>query len=629
MLSGKKLKEANDTAILELLKVKKRLRADEIVDKLGCSTLAVDESIERLVDRGAMIFLRGDAYVLDPSPQVGAIKEFVFTSDAKGQHHFGLYSDQHICSKYARLDVGEDLFDKFQDQGIKTVLNAGNWIDGEARFNKHDLLVHGVDNQCRELARVYPKRKGITTYAVAGDDHEGWYSQNMGIDIGAHAQNIMRDQGRKDWVHVGYMECFLTLKHRESGKTCKVLLMHPGGGSAYAISYQPQKIVESFSGGEKPAAVLIGHYHKMSYQYTRNTHTIQCGCFTGNTSIQTKFGTKRIRDIAVGDEVLTHKGRYRKVVKLYERDHTEGFVNINYGRKGRLDQTIQATPEHPILVERNGERQWVRFDEVVAGETIFVTSTKCKVTGEVIPYWMKMSMHANPMDLQSARDKLASTKGPKDYARGLSAGQMHMTNDVVPFCRSKQGEGWIMVPTGGGIIPDAIGFKDGKVVAFEVERSKGRLLEFRKSKYAGSHVEEFVDSVEWIPTTARAIQPRSWYEEDKETGFCKVKVVSVESVSQADRKRKKTKVFNFEVEEDNSYVAGRVVVHNCGEDQTPFMRKKRLEAHVGGLIANFTQDARTGALVGCKTEFFNYFVRGYYNNRWSHSGKVTQPKRLS
>jgi hypothetical protein len=55
--------------------------------------------------------------------------------------------------------------------------------------------------------------------------------------------------------------------------------MHPGGGSAYALSYAPQKIVEGFDGGAKPAVLLIGHYHKASYQMTRNVHVVQTGCF--------------------------------------------------------------------------------------------------------------------------------------------------------------------------------------------------------------------------------------------------------------------------------------------------------------------------------------------------------------
>lgn len=622
--------QKNEDAVFAEFKKRKRCSVASLAEATGAKHSVIEASIDRLRERGVMIYLRGDSWCLDKEPAAGASKEFAFTSDAKGRHRFGFYSDQHICSKYARLDVGEDLYNRFTAAGIKTVLNAGNWIDGEARFNKHDLLVHGCDAQCRELAKVYPKRPGIVTYAVAGDDHEGWYNQQLGIDIGAYAENVMRESGRKDWVNLGYMEAFIDLKHKKTGASTKAVVMHPGGGSSYAVSYKVQKISEGFSGGDKPSAMFIGHYHKMSYNMTRNIHGIQCGCFTGNTRITTRGGEVAIRDIQVGDEVLTHLGRYRKVKTLFKRQHGGDFISINYGRLNRPDQTITATEEHPVLVERDGVRGWIRFDEVLTGDSVFVMSTDCVVTKEKIPYWMKMSRNANPMDLESVRDKLSETRGPRVRVRagGSDGARDHMNNDIVPFCRSKQAEGWSIVPTGSIIIPDAIGFKDGKVVAFELERSTGRTLEYRKAKYDESHISEFIDAVEWVPLTHRQIQPRSWYEYDDESGFVKVKVLSVTRESQADRVRTNCSVYNFEVEEDNSYVAGRVVVHNCGEDQTPFMRKKGLDAHVGGGIAEFEQDPRTGALVACKVEFFNYFVKGYSNGRWSHSGDVVHAKRL-
>jgi hypothetical protein len=199
-------------------------------------------------------------------------------------------------SKYERLDVLNDLYDRFAGEGVDRVYNAGNWIDGEARFNLHDLKVHGMDPQCWHLAEHYPQRKGLVTYAVAGDDHEGWYGQREGVDIGKHAERIFRDAGRKDWVHLGFMESFVNLTHRETGRMARLLVMHPGGGSAYAHSYKPQKIVESFAGGEKPAVLLIGHYHKMSQNPVRNVWAIQSGC----TQDQTPFMRKKSIEAHVG-----------------------------------------------------------------------------------------------------------------------------------------------------------------------------------------------------------------------------------------------------------------------------------------------------------------------------------------
>lgn len=341
-MKADKLLLAQEDAILDLFKKSRRLSVAEVARKSECSEDSAQAAIERLANRGAMLHYRGGVYVLDPAPQAGAVREFEFVSNAKGEYTFGFYSDQHIGSKYARLDVGEDLFDKFAEAGIKNVLNAGNWIDGEARFNKHDLLIHGMDNQCEELARAYPQRKGITTYAVAGDDHEGWYGQSSGVDIGQLAEDVMRRNGRKDWVNLGYMETFITLRHRESGKKCQILVMHPGGGSAYALSYKPQKIVESLSGAEKPAAIFIGHYHKMSYQYTRSVHTIQCGAGQD----QTPFMRKKGLDAHVGGGICGFRQDPRTGALIgckteFFNYFVRGYYNNRWSHSGNVTQAAR------------------------------------------------------------------------------------------------------------------------------------------------------------------------------------------------------------------------------------------------------------------------------------------------
>jgi predicted phosphodiesterase len=66
-------------------------------------------------------------------------------------------------------------------------------------------------------------------------------------------------------------------------------VLHPGGGSSYAISYTSQKIVESYTGAEKPDILFDGHYHKAGYNYIRGVHVVQTGC----TQDQTPFMRKK------------------------------------------------------------------------------------------------------------------------------------------------------------------------------------------------------------------------------------------------------------------------------------------------------------------------------------------------
>lgn len=150
----------------------------------------------------------GDSYEIlkTPAPQRALGEIPVYVSRDDGTYVFGFTSDNHLGSKYERLDVAEALYTEFERAGVDRVFNAGNWIDGEAKFNKFDIYVYGMENQLNHFVSKYPKRDGIITYAVAGDDHEGWYCQREGIDIGMHAQNKMQQAGRHDFVYLGYME---------------------------------------------------------------------------------------------------------------------------------------------------------------------------------------------------------------------------------------------------------------------------------------------------------------------------------------------------------------------------------------------------------------------------------------
>jgi hypothetical protein len=191
---------------------------------------------------------------------------------------FGALGDSHLGSKYERLDVTNDLYDRYEAAGVDRVFHTGNWVDGDGPLNRHDLAVHGMEGQFEYLAQNYPTRKGITTYAVAGEDHEGWWTRSEGINVGQRAEQTMREHGRADWVNLGFMEAHVRLVNANSGKEAILAVVHPGGGSAYALSYSIQKIIEALEGGEKPAVGLYGHYHKLWAGNIRSVWVVCTGC---------------------------------------------------------------------------------------------------------------------------------------------------------------------------------------------------------------------------------------------------------------------------------------------------------------------------------------------------------------
>lgn len=273
-------------------------------------------------------------------PKLGL--KFPYPSREDNTFLFGFIGDTHLGSKYERLDVLNDLYDIFELEGVDRVYHAGNWVEGECNFNRHELIVHGMDSQMEYLVENYPK-KDFATFAITGDDHEGWWGQRSGIDVGSHLQSIMRNNGRIDWFDLGFMEGYTELVNSNSGKRTQLLTMHPGGGSAYALSYKPQKIVESFSGGEKPSVLLIGHYHKMSYNMIRGVHTIQVGC----TQDQTTFLRKKSIEAHVGGGIcrLTQDPRTGLIFSCrveFFRYYNKGFMNNKWNYKNCVAKPLKS-----------------------------------------------------------------------------------------------------------------------------------------------------------------------------------------------------------------------------------------------------------------------------------------------
>lgn len=77
-------------------------------------------------------------------------------------------------------------------------------------------------------------------------------------------------------------------------------------------------------------------------------------CFPAGKRIQTRRGLIPIEQVRVGDETLTHAGRYRPVTETLRRDYTGALVTLTAdGRE------VMSTSDHPFLVEWQGQLNWV------------------------------------------------------------------------------------------------------------------------------------------------------------------------------------------------------------------------------------------------------------------------------
>jgi len=187
---------------------------------------------------------------------------------------FGLMGDTQINSKYTQITHLHRLYDVYAQEGIGDVYHVGDIDEGEEmrQGHKYECYSQGADDHIAEIVKVYPKRDGITTHFITGN-HDHSIIKRAGFDIG----NAIAAQ-RTDMVYLGQSSAIICLTDN-----CTMELRHPIDGTAYALSYKLQKMIEAMSGGEKPNILAVGHYHKADYMFYRNVHSFQTGCFQAQT----------------------------------------------------------------------------------------------------------------------------------------------------------------------------------------------------------------------------------------------------------------------------------------------------------------------------------------------------------
>lgn len=98
-------------------------------------------------------------------------------------------------------------------------------------------------------------------------------------------------------------------------------------------------------------------------------------CFHPGTQIWTDKGQKRIEHILLGDMVLTHAGRWRKVTKLFQHQHEGDLIEIK--SSGSCD-TLVCTPNHPVRVcsPETQSYQWLEAKNIKPKDNVVLPRLK-------------------------------------------------------------------------------------------------------------------------------------------------------------------------------------------------------------------------------------------------------------
>jgi len=90
-------------------------------------------------------------------------------------------------------------------------------------------------------------------------------------------------------------------------------------------------------------------------------------CTTPNTIvIDNKFQGKRIKDIIIGDKMMDSNGNENLALETIKRKYSGDILCI----KAAGIPTIEVTPDHPFLIERNEQRIFIEAKELKSGDNL-------------------------------------------------------------------------------------------------------------------------------------------------------------------------------------------------------------------------------------------------------------------
>ena len=212
---------------------------------------------------------------------------------------FGVIGDTHLGSLYQRADALKAFYEGCAAEGVKIVLHAGDVLAGWKVYRGQEFELRPDGKSWPEQRDIFfqdaPRVDGITTIFITGN-HDNSFKNLVGMVVGEEL-----GAKRLDWKFIGQDVGTVVLKSND-GEDFRVQLLHPAGGTAYAVSYHAQKVIESLAGGQKPDLIVIGHYHKSLYMPAyRNVSCILPGCFES----QTPFMVRKSIAAHVGGWIVT------------------------------------------------------------------------------------------------------------------------------------------------------------------------------------------------------------------------------------------------------------------------------------------------------------------------------------
>lgn len=545
-----------------LLGKRQTLTREEIAKGLKTDLDTVDKLLIEMSERGYNV---SEGVV---SKQGGGSRTRInhfYGSDVR----FGIVSDAHLGNRHEMREQLHEAYDVFKQEGIEQVYCPGNLLDGEKTYRgqEYEIYVMGADNVVANLAAIWPKVPGITTYHVASSTcHEGYYLKSNGLLIGKLIQSE-----RPDMVYLGLDEADVVIHEGERRPILRIV--HPGGGTSYADSYKPQKIVE---------------------------------CVPLDSEILTREGWKTYDALEIGEDVLAFNPTTNRCEWTPLRKLNRGRADVLQYENQQFK--VRCTAEHKWVVNVEHGRQ-VRYDDLQlcslreAGWRNRVVQSAPAEDGPGLGVWE----YSDFLDKSKAVERVLSmTAGERRaFIEALLLGEGTIANSP------SNPIGTRVFAQNPGLVCDAFRLAcqlegiattehDTPAGSYKPDGPPSRRVNLLKRSYrgAGGFTETQLGEMDvWCPTTDYG----TWVMRQERTI-----TITGNSYSGAD----KPAILAIGHFHKGGYYDIRDVLTlqaGCLETQTPFMRKLALRAVLGFWIveAKLTDD---GSIRRFKPEFFKYYL---------------------
>jgi len=170
-------------------------------------------------------------------------------------------------------------------------------------------------------------------------------------------------------------------------------------------------------------------------------------CFIDqNTPILCSDGFKGIGQIKIGDKVLTHKGKFKHVRRIYRGRISSGSEVV---RIVSSNKSLTITPEHRLLTQSG----WKEARHISIDDSLMILSVPCARCNKPIPYYNKYcsisccSLNTTDRQWSDPQHKhrkniseKASRQMHKEYRNG-TRNRFEITQKARKVCYSKYGNG--------------------------------------------------------------------------------------------------------------------------------------------------------------------------------------------